>query len=159
MDALTLLKKQHRHVEQLFLKAKNAEGDEKEDLFLQIADELATHASIEEQLFYPSVMSDGADEEVEKAIQEHLQMKRILADMLDMEPDTERFDASMEVLELEVQHHVSEEEDALFRRVAREFGKEVLERLGREMEGLAMILRESEPHESEIGGVPQLDQR
>jgi iron-sulfur cluster repair protein YtfE (RIC family) len=159
MDALSLLKQQHRHVEQLFVKAKSAEGDEKEDLFLQLADELTTHASIEERVFYPAVISDDGDEEMEKAVQEHMQMRRILADMLDMETVAERFDASMAVLELEVQHHVSEEEDALFRKVAREFGKDVLEKLGREMEHLALILRESEPHQSEIDGTPQLDQR
>ena len=159
MDALTLLKRQHRHVEQLFVKAKSAEGDEKEDLFLQIADELTTHASIEEKIFYPSVLSDEAAGEMEEAIQDHQQMRRILADMLELETDAERFDASMGVLEVAVHHHVSEEEDALFRRVAREFGKDVLEKLGREMESLAMILRESELDEVEIDRSPQqLDQ-
>ena len=159
MDALTLLKRQHRRVEQLFVQTKSADAEEKEDLFLQLADELTAHASIEERIFYPAVMSGVSDEQMEKALQEHVQMRRILADMLDTQTDAERFDANMGVLQLELQHHVSEEEDALFRRVAREFGKDALEKLGREMETLALMLRESEPEPSGLDGTPWLDHR
>lgn len=145
MDALSLLKKQHREVEQLFQKVKKAEGLDKEAAFLQLADELATHASVEEKVFYPSVMSDQTDDDLQEAVEEHLEMKRTLADMLDMETADQRFDAKMETLEDQVRHHVSEEENELFKRVAQEFGKDVLERLGSEMERLAMIIRETEP--------------
>src|SRR5688572_23550921 len=98
MDALSLLKKQHREVEELFQKAKSAEGPEKLQYFLQLADDLATHATIEEKVFYPSVLSGKTEDELLEAVQEHLQMKRILADMLDMEVSDERFDAKLKVL-------------------------------------------------------------
>jgi hemerythrin-like domain-containing protein len=147
MDALTLLKKQHREAEQLFQKVKEAEGLDKERAFLQLADELATHASIEEKVFYPSVMSDPTEEDLREAVQEHLEMKRTLADMLDMETAEPRFDEKLRALEGQVRHHVSEEETELFAKVAREFERDVLEKLGTEMERLATMLRESEPYD------------
>ena len=144
MDALALLKKQHREAERLFKRVKEAEGLDKERAFLQLADELSTHASIEEKVFYPSVMSDPAEEDLRQATQEHLEVKRTLADLLDLEANDTRFDERMKILEEQVRHHVSEEENELFKKVAREFGRDVLEKLGSEMERLATLLRESD---------------
>ena len=147
MNALDLLKKQHREVERLFKRAKTANGKAKEDVFIQIADMLAVHASIEEKIFYPAVMSDETEDDLQEAVQEHLQVKRLLADMLDMEVDDERFDAKLKVLEEEVSHHVSEEEDELFKTVAKEFEKEALMKLGEEMNVLAQMLKDADARE------------
>lgn len=161
MDALSLLKQQHREVEQLFKELKSAEGAEKGQLFIQLADALATHSTIEERIFYPRAMNDQTEETLQEALQEHLSVKRILADMLDMDPSEERFDAKLSVLEEQVSHHVSEEEDELFKQVAQAFAKDALEELGAEMENLAMMLRESEPRDEipgEIFEAPDLRQ-
>jgi hemerythrin-like domain-containing protein len=144
MDALALLKTQHREAERLFQQVKQGEGLDKERAFLQLAEALSTHASIEEKVFYPSVMSDPDEEDLREALREHLEMKRTLADLLDLEASDSRFDEMMKTLEEQVQHHVSEEENELFKKVARQFGKDVLEKLGSEMERLATLLRESE---------------
>ena len=56
MNAIDLLKLQHREVEKLFSaleKAKDAR--EKQKLFGELADSLAGHATIEEHQFYPAV--------------------------------------------------------------------------------------------------------
>lgn len=145
MDAIELLQDQHREVEQLFEKIKKAKSEEKEDLFLQLADALATHATIEEKLFYPQVMSNRTDELLQEAVQEHLQTKRLLADMLDLDVSDEKFDAKLRVLQEEVEHHVDEEENELFTDVRKEFPKEMLEKLGAEMQAMAEEVRESEP--------------
>lgn len=147
MDALNLLKKQHQEVEKLFKAAKKAEGNEKESLFLEIADQLAIHATIEEKIFYPAVLSEKTEDELQEALQEHLQVKRLLADMLDMDPEDERFAAKMTVLEEEVQHHVEEEEKEMFKDVKSYFPKEALEALGAEMEKMVKDLKETEPRD------------
>ncbi|MGK2948431.1 MAG: hemerythrin domain-containing protein, partial [Acidimicrobiales bacterium] len=58
MDAITLLKTDHKAVEQLFKRFEKA-GDrafvEKRELVDRIIEELSKHAAIEEQLFYPVV--------------------------------------------------------------------------------------------------------
>lgn len=145
MDAISLLKKQHRQAEKLFKAIKKADGREKEQLFLQLADDLAMHATIEEKLFYPQVLTQKTHDDLQEALQEHLQMKRLLADLLDMDPSDERFDAKVTVLEEEVLHHVEEEEDEMFKQVKKEFPKEMLEALGAEMEKMAGELKASEP--------------
>jgi hemerythrin-like domain-containing protein len=145
MNALDLLKRQHREVERLFKKLKNAKGAQKERTFVEIADKLAVHASIEEKIFYPAVMSDETEEQLEEAVQEHLQMKRMLADMLDMDVGDDRFDAKLTVLEEEVSHHLEEEEDELFKKVAKQFEKEALQKLGEEMQMLGELLSQAEP--------------
>ena len=52
MDAVALLKQDHRTVEELFAKFEKASGDgRKKDLALQICKELTVHAMIEEEIF------------------------------------------------------------------------------------------------------------
>ena len=56
MDAITLLKEDHKTVEKLFKRFEKA-GDrayvEKREIVDRIIEELSKHAAIEEQLFYP----------------------------------------------------------------------------------------------------------
>lgn len=147
MDAISFLEKQHREVEKLFKACKKASGKEKEDLFLQIADDLAVHSTIEEKIFYPACKADNTEDLLEESLQEHLSVKRLLADMLDMDPSDERFDAKLTVLEEQVMRHVEEEENVLFKRARRELGKNRLEEVGEEMVTMAEMLKESDPHE------------
>lgn len=147
MDAISLLEKQHREVEKLMKACKKAEGPEKESIFLEIADQLAVHSTIEEKIFYPASENEKTEEDLQEALQEHLSMKRLLADMLDLDVGDERFDAKLTVLEEQVNHHVEEEEDGLFKRVRRELGKERLAELGVEMQTMAEMLQETEPRE------------
>lgn len=149
MNAIKILEDQHREVEQLF-KAFKALGDEafdeKYDLFTQIADALALHAAIEEKVFYPSVLANETEEVLREAVQEHLSVKRLLADLLDLEANDEEFDAKMTVLEEQVLHHVKEEESEMLPKVRKMFEADSLEQLGVQMENLAAeLLAEGEP--------------
>ena len=81
MNAIEMLKKQHREVAKLFERfqqAKSADG--RQQLFEQIADKLAIHAAIEERHFYPSVKNKATDDLLLESVEEHLEMKRIIAD-------------------------------------------------------------------------------
>lgn len=149
MNAIKILEGQHREVEQLF-KAYAELGEEevvqqKRAIFLQIADALAAHASIEERLFYPAVRE--VDEQMlQESVEEHLMVKRLLAELLDMEPDDEQFDVKMISLKAEVESHVEKEERVLFPNVRKTFERESLEQLGVEMENLfGEIMMEGEP--------------
>ena len=54
MSAIEMLESQHREVEDLFEQFEEAKGAKKGNIFLQIADKLAVHATIEEKHFYPA---------------------------------------------------------------------------------------------------------
>ncbi|HLL53065.1 MAG TPA: hemerythrin domain-containing protein [Myxococcaceae bacterium] len=145
MNAIKILEDQHREVEQMFKAFEKADIEQKEVIFTQLADALAAHATLEEKVFYPAVLVNQTEEELREAVEEHLSVKRILSDLLDMEATDEQFDAKMSALKEQVEHHVGEEETEMFVKVSKLFGKEELEALGVEMENfLATLMVEDE---------------
>jgi hypothetical protein len=111
MDAIDLLKQDHRKVEQLFaafLQTEDSE-EEREEIFQQIQIELSAHAEAEERAFYPAVQAE-IPEQVDEALQEHSDVKEMLTELLGMDFDEEGFDARFTSLMKAVQHHVEEEE-------------------------------------------------
>ena len=134
MNAIKLLKQQHREVEALFKqleKAKSARPRQK--AFEQVADKLAVHATIEERHFYPAVKRRATEEMLLEAVEEHLGVKRVIADMLELEADDETFEAKAKVLKDLVEHHVEEEEKDLFPKVQKLLDADELEAIGEQM--------------------------
>lgn len=120
MDAIELLKADHRKVEKLFKEYDQlveAEGsyNEKEALAATICAELTMHAQVEEEIFYPAAR-DILDEEdlVDEAVVEHASAKDLIAQLADMSPDDDLYDAKVKVLGELIEHHVEEEEDEMF---------------------------------------------
>src|SRR5437868_12269676 len=137
MDAIALLKSQHRLVEKLFAQFEDTDDDgEKRALFDEIADNLAVHTAIEERFFYPAVRARQTEEELEEAYDEHLDAKKIIVDALD-NPDAPGFDGKVAALKGAIEHHVEEEEDELFPSVRKLMTKEALEALAQLMEAEA----------------------
>lgn len=138
VNAIALLRAQHREVEGLFDELEDADTFAKKEKFGKIADALAVHASIEEMIFYPGVR--GKDEAMEalllEALEEHLGVKRIIADLLETKASDETFDAKVKVLREQVEHHVEEEENEIFPKAKKQLKEDVLVRLGAEMSAL-----------------------
>ena len=156
MNAIKLLKHQHREVEALFKQMHKAKGSAAQrKVFEKIADALAIHATIEERHFYPAVREKSTDEILLESLEEHLAVKRVIADLLQLDAADDTFQAKAKVLEDEVEHHVEEEEETLFPRVERMFDDEALVSLGKTMQGTASELesagnaRQAVPSETE----------
>ncbi|HYO55528.1 hemerythrin domain-containing protein [Archangium sp.] len=148
MDAIQLLTQQHREVEELFEKFEKAsDGSDRTlmDLFARIADNLAAHATIEEKLFYPSVYVGPTADKLQEAVEEHLSAKRVIADLLDMDPTDAQFKAKMKVLQELIEHHVEEEEKILFKDVKKLMTREELATIGEQMEVMFTELIQTEP--------------
>ena len=159
MEATQLLKQQHQEVKKLFEQYESAEESEKQELFEQIADDFAAHGAIEEKIFYPAVFVGPLQEKLREAVEEHLACKRLISDLLTMEPSDEQFDAKMKVLQELIDHHVEEEEGDLFIVVRQNFAREELEALGVQMKQMFDELQESGPRDeipSETDHVPPL---
>ena len=139
MDAVALIKADHREVEKLFHEFEDA-GDRayktKQQLVSQIIKELEVHATIEEETYYPAVEAkakkDGK-ELVAEAIEEHHVVKILLGELSTMSAEDEAFDAKVTVLMENVRHHVEEEEEEMLPQSEEVLGKEELARLGQEM--------------------------
>lgn len=110
VDVLELLASQHAEVDVLFAKLESGEGD-RGALFSELANKLAAHATVEEKLFYPAVMAKQTHELLHEAVEEHLEIKRVLADLLIMKVDEDTFAAKLSVLKEDVAHHAHEEEE------------------------------------------------
>ena len=157
MDAIALLKQDHRTVEELF-KQYEAIGDRavkaKKKVVEKIIRELAVHAAIEEMFFYPAVRAaakqnetranEAANQQVLEALEEHHIVKWTLSELAKMEPDDERYDPKMKVLMGSVRHHVDEEETDLFPKATRMLRRQ-LDELGDQM-ARAKKLAPTRPH-------------
>ena len=135
MDAITLLRDDHKTVEQLFKRFEKA-GDrayvEKRQIVDRIIEELSIHAAIEEQVFYPVARATVADTEdiALESLEEHHIVKWLLSELVDLDPAAERFDAKVTVLIENVRHHVEEEQDEFFPKVRQGLSRAQLADLG-----------------------------
>jgi hemerythrin superfamily protein len=137
MNAIALLKADHRTVEELFDKL---EGKSRSRSRKAIADklvrELSIHTAIEEQVFYPAVRDGAPDckELVLVALEEHNVIKWTLDSIESRDADDDRFDAKLKVLRDTVMRHLQEEEGDLFPKVQRALGTVRLNELGTALE-------------------------
>ena len=116
-DAIALLKEDHRTVEKLFKDFEDAKGEgRKEKLARRICLELTVHTMIEEEIFYPACEGKLEDEDLLKeAYVEHDSAKLLIAEIeAGSGQSDEFFDAKVQVLSEQIDHHVEEEEKELF---------------------------------------------
>ena len=147
VDALELLVEQHDKVDLLIEQIENEELIErKQFLFDELADNIAAHTTMEEKLFYPTVRAEQTQQLLLESAEEHLAIKRVLADLLETEVDDARFDARLAVLKEEIEHHAREEEEQiLFPALRRSMSAEQLAVLGGEMLALFERLMAAKP--------------
>jgi hemerythrin-like domain-containing protein len=152
VDAIALLKQDHREVAALFTRFERAGSDAsrtKQRLAEQMIAALSRHAGIEELVFYPAVRREvaGADSDVLEALEEHHVVKFLLHEIEGLAPIDERFDAKVTVMIENVRHHVKEEEQELFPKVRKRLGRARLLDIGDELRA-ARSKVPSRPHPS-----------
>lgn len=148
MDAITLLKNDHKTVNGLFRRFEKARDDRsRRTVANQIIKELSVHAAIEEQVFYPAVREAVPDAEdvVLESLEEHHIVKWTLSELDGMDAGHERFVPKMTVLIESVRHHVEEEESELFPKVRAALGRKKLGEIGEAMEA-ARKVAPTRPH-------------
>ncbi len=137
MNAIELLKADHKVVSGLFQKVDATEESEHPALFEQIKAELEIHAHIEEAIFYPPLIEKG-DKELsdltKEGIEEHHEVKIFLREISALADETDKFEPKLTVLIENVKHHVMEEEGEMFKMVADQFDAAQLEEWGAQME-------------------------
>jgi hemerythrin superfamily protein len=110
-DAITLLKDDHRKVEELFEQFEKARGDgRKEKLALEICKELTVHTMLEEEIFYPACEGKVDEDLLKESFVEHDAAKVLIAEIEAGGPSDEFYEAKVKVLKEEIEHHVEEEE-------------------------------------------------
>jgi len=118
IDAIELLKADHREVKGWFEEFENTDSaPKKRKLAAQICKALTVHTQIEEEIFYPACREAGLSEDtMDEADIEHDAAKKLIGEIETGGPGDDHWDARVTVLSEMIKHHVNEEEqrDGMF---------------------------------------------
>jgi hypothetical protein len=130
MDALQLLRDDHRKVKDLFRQFAEAEdGSTRKAIVDEAVAELMIHAQLEEEVFYPAMRREGMTELVNHSEEEHHAAEIIMEDLIGTDARGTQLQARFQVLVDIVNEHITEEESQMFPRAA-ELGMARMETLG-----------------------------
>ena len=138
MKATDYLKKQHREVMKLFKEVEKTEDARgRKRIMGEIVSHLKVHTTIEEEICYPAVREIGtekAEEQMLEAVEEHHVVDLVLAELPEVDPAADTFEAKMTVLRELIEHHVEEEQEEVFPMAEKRLGKERIAELGERLE-------------------------
>lgn len=147
MNAIEMLTRQHREMEGAFKALINETPGGRGKPFEQLADTLMSHILVEEQHFYPAVKARKTEDILLESLEEHLSLKRVLADLVALSPDDPHFEPKLHVLKEQAEHHHEEEEEHLFPKVKKLLAAHELDALGDKMKvAQAELLSRSPRH-------------
>src|SRR5688500_16664631 len=131
MNALDLLEEDHKKMKKLLeeLDSTTERGVKtREELFAKVRKELKIHETIEEEILYPALKEHPkAKEIVLEGYEEHHVADVILGELEGVAVDDERWGAKFSVLKENIEHHIEEEEDEMFKKARQAFDKAELE--------------------------------
>lgn len=132
MDAIVMLKEEHKELEKLFKKL------DKDDLSVvpAICSTLTLHITVEEQIFYPEInkQTDVEADDIAEVLQEHHLLKVLIEEIRALPSEDIDYKAKAGVLTELARHHHEEEETELFPEVREELGRKRLQVIGAKME-------------------------
>ncbi len=147
MNAISLLVQQHRQMEEMFDAALKAAGKQRTKLCGDVSDALMSHVSVEEEFFYPAVRVKRTEDAIHESLEEHLSLKRLVTDLLDLDAADPAYESKLHVLKEQAEHHHEEEEEKLFPRVKKLLTDDELDELGDDMEEAQTKLLAGHPRE------------
>jgi iron-sulfur cluster repair protein YtfE (RIC family) len=138
MNAFELLKTDHKKVSGIFEKLEpttERATKTREELFAQLKQELDIHAHIEETIFYPVLKREAETRAITlEGLEEHHVIKTLLGELDTLGVESEQWTAKLKVLKENVEHHVEEEEDDMFKKAREVLSAEQIEDIGARME-------------------------
>ena len=138
MDAMSLLKDDHRKVKKLLaeLESTTERGVKtREELFTKVKQELVVHEAIEEEIFYPALKEHPKTKEIAlEGYEEHHVVDTVMAEIEGVAYDDEKWGAKFSVMKENLEHHIEEEEGEMFAKARDIFDRDALESLGERMQ-------------------------
>jgi hemerythrin superfamily protein len=166
-DAIAMLTADHKAVQEMFkdfakLGQNGGSVDEKAELVTRACRELAIHAQIEEEIFYPAVRDAIKDDDLmDEAEVEHASAKDLISQLEAMEPADDLYNARFTVLGEYINHHVKEEQDEMFPKAKKAkldlkaLGEDLAQRKKELRADLGMDDTDLEDREAEIAEQPR----
>ncbi len=151
MDALTLLRDDHREIKRLLaeLEPTTDRGVRtRRELFERIRRDLTVHEVIEEEIFYPTLKQHPkARQIVLEGYEEHDVVDTLMGELEALPYDDETWGPKANVMSENIEHHIEEEEGDMFQKASQILNEGELETLGR-----AMADRKAEALRQEAAG-------
>ncbi|MFD8565550.1 hemerythrin domain-containing protein [Streptomyces sp. NPDC059639] len=146
-DVTALLKAQHERIRELFAEVVNTKGDERKSHYHDLVRLLAVHETAEEEVVHPFARRniEGGEGIVKARIEEEEKAKRVLAELEDMDPDSDRFLDKIAALREDVLAHAEAEEREEFAHFDKAADQGKLKNLGRAVKA-AEALAPTRPH-------------
>ena len=134
MDAIEMLKIEHRGAKGLMEEVLAASGAKRKGLFEKLKGELEAHDRIEEEVFYPAVLAKpkaagfpAADKKAHKAVE------ALLDGLLTLPVDDPAWAGRFTTMQTQLLGHVAEEETKFFVAIRGALSPAELEQLGKKM--------------------------
>lgn len=105
MNCVDFLITHHRAIEANLKTLMEADAQRRARTFQGFADQLMAHVTVEEQRFYPEVKASKTEDILLESLEEHLSIKRLLADLLQMSARNAHFELKLHVLKEQLEHH------------------------------------------------------
>lgn len=139
MNAIEMLKKDHRVIEELFRKYESLDGSdpaEKMTVFDELRRAITLHARLEQEVFYPAYRQHYRPNGIspDEALDQHKEMDRIFDRLQKIEAGSSDFDSGMKELKRVLVHHVREEETEMFPSAEDKMGREKLDELAEKLQ-------------------------
>jgi hemerythrin-like domain-containing protein len=142
MDALTLVREDHRKLERLLERFDQSDGDEVEEravLLDQLRTALRRHVDWEESFLYPIYRERAKQEDVDlglldQVIEQHRLVERLADELAALGPGADAFAAKMRMLTEQARNHLDTEDAVLLTAIEDLVDDDTLLELGRRME-------------------------
>jgi iron-sulfur cluster repair protein YtfE (RIC family) len=137
MDPLKLLKKDHDDVKRLLQElddtTERAEVTRTEG-FQELKTKLDVHETIEEEILYPALKEHAKTKAITlEAYEEHHVVDMLMAELGDTPVTDETWAAKLTVAKENLEHHIEEEEDTMFKQARQVMDEDELDTVGDRM--------------------------
>lgn len=135
-DALELLTAQHDEIDSLLAVVSTSGSPAVRSATVsELAEKLTVHLAIEQEMLYPTAAQTLSDEVRRELMSEHVEIKRVLADLVWLDLDDARFGLKLTLLQMLLEWHELWQEEQLFETLAESMSPAELEDLGERING------------------------
>lgn len=115
MDLYAMIVADHQKVKDLFSELESARRTRRAEIFEALKEELNTHKEAEERTFYAALGNfEDVEDLVDEALSEHVDLEEMIEELDALDSESDEFMELVVELREALEHHVEEEEGALF---------------------------------------------
>ncbi|WP_292727763.1 hemerythrin domain-containing protein [Methanoculleus sp.] len=134
-NVIDILKQEHEMVLSQLSELSSKGTSNREQKYNSLKENLIPHMVGEEQAVYPRLMESGMQEMALEAIEEHNAVKTLLSQLDSASTSKEDvWVAKLTVIQENVKHHISEEEEKIFPKMQQKMSSDDLSNLGSKFE-------------------------